>query len=558
MSLLRRAATMRAALLYLAFMLCSPGLLIAGTVMNARTDSLLKVLDTELQRAPEYEQLKRDRLNRLWSKKHSAIDDSEKFNFISQLFKEYKNYNMDTTVLLAREGLSIARKLDIDSLTWEAVFMEAEGLKGMGNYQESLRVLKSLSPEGLERNKFRFYNRVLSVYLSMYENIRPLPEADEYRRKLLAYRDSISDLDPSLWGQAVARAESLKLMGEPEKALQTYEILLEQLKDTPDDNPAVMWHVIGETYAMVGQDDKAIEFLTLSAIEDMRNNIRNYVSLQELAQLLNKHGDPERAYRYIMRTFNDIGRSHARSRIYHVADIMPVINDAYVAKSRQSSRNMVAVICLVSLVALIMVVLLMVIRERNLRLARQHKLLDASNAQLLKGQQEMESLNASLRELNEKLSESNSIKEKYIGYLFSLCSDYIEQTDKYRKSVVQQIKVRKYAEAEKLLAKAPKELSMKSFLREFDAIFLNMFPHFVERFNELLVPEARVTPPEGELLTTELRIYALVRLGISDSAKIALFLNYSIQTVYNYRQRMRNNACIPKNEFADTVRKIKP
>ena len=91
---------------------------------------------------------------------------------------------------------------------------------------------------------------------------------------------------------------------------------------------------------------------------------------------------------------------------------------------------------------------------------------------------------------------------------------------------------------------------------KFDSIFLNIYPDFIEEFNNLLVPEERIYPKQDELLTTELRIYALIRLGITDSNKIASFLRYSLRTVYNYRTKVRNKSAVTRGDFEDYVKKI--
>ena len=159
--------------------------------------------------------------------------------------------------------------------------------------------------------------------------------------------------------------------------------------------------------------------------------------------------------------------------------------------------------------------------------------------------------------MNAELRESNYVKEEYIGYVFSICSNYISKLDEYRKNINRKIKAKQIDEA-KALTDTPTMAhnELKEFYKNFDAIFLHVYPNFVSDFNSLLNPEERIVLKEGELLNTELRIYALVRLGITDSVKIAEFLHCSTQTVYNNRLRVRNKAIIPKEKFAETVRSL--
>lgn len=170
---------------------------------------------------------------------------------------------------------------------------------------------------------------------------------------------------------------------------------------------------------------------------------------------------------------------------------------------------------------------------------------------------ELQSVNLQLKEANSQLRESNYVKEEYIGYVFAICSNYISKLDEFRKNVNRKIKVKQFDEI-KALTDTPTmaQNELKEFYHNFDAIFLHVYPDFVSDFNALLQPEGRIVLKEGELLNTELRIYALVRLGINDSVKIAKFLHCSPQTVYNNRLKTRNKAIIPKEDFADTVRSL--
>ena len=163
-------------------------------------------------------------------------------------------------------------------------------------------------------------------------------------------------------------------------------------------------------------------------------------------------------------------------------------------------------------------------------------------------------VNEQLKEANAQLRESNYVKEEYIGYVFAICSNYISKLDEFRKNINRKIKAKQFDEV-KVLTDTPTmaQNELKEFYHNFDAIFLHVYPDFVDDFNALLQPEERIVLKEGELLNTELRIYALVRLGIGDSVKIAEFLHCSPQTVYNNRLKPRNKAIIPKEEFASTV-----
>ena len=202
---------------------------------------------------------------------------------------------------------------------------------------------------------------------------------------------------------------------------------------------------------------------------------------------------------------------------------------------------------MVSLSAIIMALLLLLLYKNYKRLA-------AMRHQLMKSNEKMCLLNEELSSLNDTLKESNKIKEVYIAQLFHLCSENIDQMEHLRLSVAKKLKAGLYKELAKQLEQSTTNATLKSFFNRFDTVFLELFPDFIERFNALLLPGEELKVKEGALLSPELRIFALIRLGITDSTKIAGFLHYSTQTVYNYRQKVKNKARSDKESFMEQVR----
>lgn len=194
------------------------------------------------------------------------------------------------------------------------------------------------------------------------------------------------------------------------------------------------------------------------------------------------------------------------------------------------------------------------LNEANVLLNKHIEELSLAHTKLAEANEQLQLLNEQLKETNRKLRESNYVKEEYIGYVFAICSNYISKLDEFRKNINRKIKAKQIDDI-KALTDTPimAQNELKEFYHNFDAIFLHVYPDFIRDFNALLQPDAQIVLKEGQLLNTELRIYALVRLGINDSVKIADFLHCSPQTVYNNRLKMRNKAIIPKEDFASTV-----
>lgn len=526
---------------------------------DAEGRKLLVELDREIGRKDLHERDKRMKIDRLRHELDCAVDDSARFGLARELFNEYKNYNMDTALIVAGMCIKMAHSVRGDTLApWRAKLMMAEALKGVGNYDRSQAMLDSMPFLSSGPLRHEYLNRYCSLFLSLYEATKPRSEAARYRSKLVEYRDSMSRMSaPGTWNQVLNLAEKYKLLGKPQEALDLYLGYVNSgAPDSADISTATMAHLIGETYRMLGDKNRAINYLARSAIQDIRNCTKKYVALQELAYILNEDGDSERAYRYITCSLGDIKACNARSRVYQIADMVPVINDAFDLQTKRTARNKTWVILSLLALGVVSVVMLLLLKSRNRRLNAERERLNRCNGELEEMKNRLDGLIAELKTVNDRLEESNHVKEEYIGYLFSMCAGYVDDTEKFRQQLARQIKVGQIKEVEATLSKPMRAASMKAFLSRFDAIFLDIFPDFVEEFNKLLAPEGRIYPPAGELLTPELRIYALVRLGITDSTKIAAFLNYSPQTVYNYRMRVRNNAIVPKKEFATRVQEL--
>ena len=294
-----------------------------------------------------------------------------------------------------------------------------------------------------------------------------------------------------------------------------------------------------------GKGDTVSEkkYLILSSIGDIKSGIREYTSLRKLAVLLYNEGDVDRAYAYMTRCMDDAAECNSLWRIYEVQKAFPVINKSYHMKLDRQRR-----IIMISLVSIILLSLFLVVAV--LLIKKQARRATAARMQV-------QQANARLKELNAELSESSLIKEEYIAHYIDRCSLYIEKMDKYRKHL-QKIAAKGGAKElySELRSSEIIDTELKDFYTHFDDSFLRLFPTFVEDFNALLRPEARVHVKPGEKLNTELRIFALVRLGISSSTKIAHFLRYSVTTIYNYRVKLRNAAEGDRDKFDEAVMKI--
>ena len=303
--------------------------------------------------------------------------------------------------------------------------------------------------------------------------------------------------------------------------------------------------------------EKEKYYLALSSLSDIQSAITDHASLWMLADLLLKDGDIERAYHYIRFSWDETNRFRARSRSWQSADILSLIDKNYQATIEGKNRILVTYLTLISVLTLLLISAIVYIYRQMKRLAEARNHLQETNEQLKVLNGELYQMNDRLQSANLELSESNRIKEEYIGRFMSLCSSYIDKLDGYRRMVYKMVSSGQIGELVKVTRSSKGlEAELNALYKNFDTAFLHLFPNFVTQFNSLLLEDEQVVLKRDELLNTELRIFALIRLGINDSSQIAEFLRYSVNTIYNYRAKVKNKAFVSRDDFENLVREI--
>ena len=287
----------------------------------------------------------------------------------------------------------------------------------------------------------------------------------------------------------------------------------------------------------------------------MTTAVREYISLRKLAILLYQEGDIERAYSYVKICMEDAAACNARLRKLEILEIFPIINDAYQQKTEKQQEQMKWTLASISMLSFFLLLAIFYVYKQMKRLAVARKEVIDTNKRLKELNEELHDSNSQLKEMNHTLSEANYIKEEYIGRYMDQCSTYLDKMDLYRRSLNKIAAAGRVEELYKAIKSSQfLDEELKEFYANFDMTFLQLFPNFVDEFNALLTEPMQ--PKPGELLNTELRIFALIRLGITDSTKIAQFLRYSVTTIYNYRTRVRNKALGERDEFETKVMQI--
>ena len=507
------------------------------------TASLLDTLDITLRESHKYIDARRAKIAGLKAELARAATDAERYRLTGRLREEYRSFDIDSALYFANEKMAAARRIGNASYISDARMNLAEMSGVYGMYKEALDYIDSVDKGVLDVYQMEYYYHVYrNIYGLMADNCSNAVIKKRYLALTDSYRDSILLVNsPGSFNYVIVKADKDNVHGRYDEAIKILKGAYSKFDNIH--GKALLDYSLAMAYAGKGDTANEKRHLILSAINDIRSGIREYTSLRLLAVMLYKEGDVDRAYAYMTRCMDDAAACNSLWRIYEVQKAFPIINKVYHHKLDRQRRVIFCSLVFIILLTLFLAVAILVIKKQMRKVSAARR--------------QAQEANVRLKELNRELSESSHIKEEYIAHYIDQCSLYIDKMDKYRKHLQ---KVAQKGGAKELFdeirSKSFIDNELKDFYAQFDDSFLNLFPNFVDDFNNLLVPEQRIRLKPGEKLNTELRIFALIRLGISSSTKIANFLRYSVTTIYNYRVRLRNAAAGDREKFDDAVMMI--
>lgn len=540
--------------------------------LDAPTQALLRTLDDIIQNHKvQYQAQRIKQINQLKAQARTATG-YNKYNLYKEIFDLYSHFQTDSAqVYICKMQQLPAYKTDVVMQATLHV-AQAEIMAVSALYAEALSELDKV-PQSLissEHADLRLYyyrvKRALYGWMCTYYT-KSSGQHKLWEEKTMNYRDSLLSVDAiKNMSRDIVMADKYNALHQPEKALKMLKPYSAQASEaTP--NPFVCF-TLAHAYILSGNRTKAIYYLTLTAIADLRSATCEYQALPMLAQILFDHGDVERAYTYLLCSMEDASYCKAGLRSIEASAIFPIIDKQYKQREKaQRERDHLLMYGLVSL-SFILIAMVVYLRKQMLKLRQMRQKQSLYNKQLSAANQQMheanEKLQAALQEVkrtNEELQNTYSqlrmtdkVKEEYIARYLNRCRMYLDQLAEFRSATLRLVKNRHF---EELANQLKRDLNAKTeqtqFYEDFDAAFLTLFPDFVASFNALLQPEHQLSVKKNGLLNTELRIYALIRLGIHDTTRIAHFLDYSTATVYNYRSKIRNKAICSPEEFESLV-----
>ena len=505
-------------------------------------DSILRKLDTVIENKQQNTLAKEAEIAELKNKLHSATTNREKFQICGDLFNAYLHFQADSSLYYINERIRLLNLKEEPELNAEILINRAEVLGVMGMYNEALEELDKINTKSLDMQTLEYYYRVCCAcygWLADYTTSQDMKT--KYKDKSEAYRDSVLTVVIPSIDKDIVQAEKWLKQG---KINESIELLNSLLAKSPDRRQkAYIHYILSNAYEYKGDVDKQLYYMAQTAIIDLESATREYASLQKLAQQLYKDGDIDRAYQYLNCSMDDAVACNASLRSIEVAQFYPIIDKAYQLKEERSKLTTKIMLVCVSLLSFFLIIAVFFLYRWMKKLSLMRLNLKQTNHQL--------------QSTNKELEQTGKIKEVYIARYLERCVSYLDKLEQYRRSLA------KLAMASRIddLYKAIKSEQFirderKAFYNEFDKSFLDLFPNFIESFNNLLQEDGQIHPKSNELLTTELRIFALIRLGVTDSNQIAHFLSYSLATIYNYRSKIRNRAKGDKDKFEEEVMKL--
>ena len=549
--------------------------LLAGTGCAAPDINLkdyYRQIDDAISRSAEYVAAHEMKIGAARQALKSETTDRGKFVANFKLYQLYKPFVSDSAIYFLQQCIALADQMADRSSAVRCRSLLAIRSANIGMYDEALCMLDSVRTDGADSlalgTYYEAYNNVYSElsYYTRLDDMRQayLDKARHYEALMLQFLPYDSE---SCFLRREQRAQG---EGRLDDAMAVNDEWLQTVETGSHPYALVALYRYIE-YKLQGDSLEMMHWLMESVLADIRNAAMDQGSMWELANELMLMGDIERASHYISFTSDCANRFGSRQRHWQIAPLLSTIAKSYKRQSEHTTSQLQITVALISVLALLLLGLLLFLHRRNKQLAAARNALHQTNRQLEEKNSQFAILNAQLSQsnaqlaeknsqfsaLNAQLSESNRVKEEYIGRFISLCSQYIDKLDNYRKMVNRKMKNKELDELFRISKSTElKEKELDELYENFDSVFLHLFPNFVNDFNALLQPEAQVRPKEEHRLNTEIRIFALIRLGIEDSSKIAEFLHYSVNTIYNYRARIKNGALSNRELFEQHVKKL--
>lgn len=518
-----------------------------------KTDSLLAVLKVELAKQKIYDNQKELRIKKLKQKLDATAqnDFNTQYDICSKLYEEYKVYQFDSAYVYAQKLITISKRANNAVHLNESKIKMGFLLLSAGMFTETFACLKEVDTHFLgSDSKLQYYSIKSRAYsdLADYNNDKNYAPFDQ--REALKFIDSaIAMAKPNSFEQLYHLGNKQVIANNVQKPSPYYTELLNHYKLT-DHQRAMVATGLSYFYEGPYQSEDRTRLMAIGAINDIRSSTKETLAIFKLGQQLYIDGDLEDAYTFIEQAMTDAQFYGARLRKIQIGAVLPIIaaQKILVADKKslqaENEKNRFLVYFLsITVFAIIIALVSFIVFIQLKRVKVKEKIIEDKNVQLEK--------------INERLIEDTHIKEEYIGYFFNVISGYILKLEKLKRSIERKLATKKYEDILVSINEINIKKERETLFYTFDHVFLKIFPNFINTFNSLFRKEDQIWPKDNEVLNTDLRIFALMRLGINDNETIANILEYSVNTIYVYKMRIKAKALVPSDQFDHKIMDIK-
>ena len=517
-------------------------------------NQLYKQLDAVLAQRAHYVELKEKSLNEIKQGAKYVTSNEDKLKLYEQLANEYNAYEYDSAMTYVNKGLLLAHKSNNILFNKRFRLSQTRLLITRGFYAEAKEILQKIAPqEDPHDYPFLYYCTMYGLYNNWATYCENNEFSKNYDLKKVEYLKKAIELSPK------KDAFYYYLMGElyyfsnhpnNNKTIQYYKKALSMEKANSRLH-AMTAFALSEVYQKANNLKLMEHYLLVAAISDITSATKENVALQDIALFIYKHKTRSlnKAQEYINLSLEDAYAYNNRLRRIEISSKLQLITNAYTDDIKTTNR-------LLNIALLVIILLLLGVGISSLFIRKKNRLLKQKKDEISATSDKMEKLNGQLHLINDELKDTNQKRERLVKVYIDLCYKNIERNQKLRTLAVRKIKANQSKELLSLLSSSTNtEKENKEFLTEFDKAFLSLYPTFISELNQQLTESAHIQLKENGEMPPILRVCALLRLGITESSKIAGILSYSPQTVYNYRSILKNNA-IDKEHFEENVLKL--
>jgi len=520
---------------------------------HPENDSLLNELNKTINNTKLYDGKKREDIAVI----KNSFNDSQnsslplKYEFYQKLYEEYKYFRFDTAYIYALKMQQTAFALGDPSRITESNINLFFVLVSAGMFNEASDLIRKINiTDQADRVKANYFSLKARYYFDLADYVHDEFHSPRYNENAKDNLDSALSLFPANSFESLYYRGLKNLKNDSfGRAFDDFQTLLKRPELTHH-QVALVTSTLSYIYRMRGEKNTAIQYQMRAAIADIKSSTKETYAILNLSKLLFEEGDFKNASFFIEKAIDDATFYGARQRKVQVSTIMPIIQSSRINLIEGQRRSLIIYGFAVSGVLILLTFLIIVIYRQNRKLEHARKIISDAHLNL-------HEINTKLQEVNSKLTEANKIKEEYIGYFFTINSGILRKIERLKTSIEQKVGDRKLDDIRIIVNNINIHNEKQELLKNFDIAFLKLFPHFVGEFNSLFEEEDQIKLSDDELLTTDLRIYALKRLGINESEKIAEILEYSIKSIYAYKTKIRNRSKLPKDEFDKRVMAIK-